>query len=218
MTASDLHAPLVIDQIDLLVRLGVPGLAGIEDRTLCAWGAALPEQPGALVVVHPNLVPASQLAGLMRRDDNAGFVVMDMTDLDEFTSVPGAAVPDSALYLAYGLDRGDDLRNRSPDEAAPVLAERGRSPLTISEGISAVLQEPAWLHPGHCFMCIGSRRRKPAGTLDSRTPAIWISSGTGRDGSHRRGAPKIGWCWAANRHTWLGFASATVRTGPPATS
>ena len=30
---------------------------------------------------------------------------------------------------------------------------------------------------------------------------------TGRDGSERRGAPKVGWCWAGNRHTWLGFAS-----------
>ncbi|MGH3631886.1 MAG: DUF5701 family protein [Sciscionella sp.] len=24
-------------------------------------------------------------------------------------------------------------------------------------------------------------------------------------------APKLGWCWAGNRHTWLGFASASRR-------
>jgi len=47
--------------------------------------------------------------------------------------------------------------------------------------------------------------------LDSRTPAIWISNGTGRDGAANRGAPKVGWCWAGNRHTWLGFASAADR-------
>ncbi|HET8601796.1 MAG TPA: DUF5701 family protein, partial [Segeticoccus sp.] len=28
---------------------------------------------------------------------------------------------------------------------------------------------------------------------------------------HNRNAPKIGWCWAGNRHTWLGFASAAAR-------
>ena len=37
---------------------------------------------------------------------------------------------------------------------------------------------------------IGSRLRRPDGRLDSRTPALWISNGTGRDGKDRRGAPK----------------------------
>jgi hypothetical protein len=27
----------------------------------------------------------------------------------------------------------------------------------------------------------------------------------------RGDAPKLGWCWAGNRHTWLGFASAAGR-------
>ncbi|MFM6850703.1 MAG: DUF5701 family protein [Terrabacter sp.] len=31
------------------------------------------------------------------------------------------------------------------------------------------------------------------------------------DGRARRGAPEVGWCWAVNRHTWLGFASAAGR-------
>ncbi|MDN6533090.1 MAG: DUF5701 family protein, partial [Yaniella sp.] len=35
-------------------------------------------------------------------------------------------------------------------------------------------------------------------------------NGTGRDGSANRGAPKVGWCWVRNRHTWLGFASTTT--------
>jgi hypothetical protein len=61
-------------------------------------------------------------------------------------------------------------------------------------------------------MTIGSRLRKPDGRLDSRTPALWLSNGSGRDGTERRGAPKVGWCWAGNRHTWLGFASAAGRT------
>jgi hypothetical protein len=73
------------------------------------------------------------------------------------------------------------------------------------------LQEPGVLERNHCFMAVGSRRRTPSGRQDARTPAIWISNGTGRDGPDRRGAPKIGWCWAGNRHSWLGFASAAGR-------
>ena len=60
-------------------------------------------------------------------------------------------------------------------------------------------------------MTVGSRKPKPNGSLDTRTPALWISNGTGRDGKERRNAPKVGWCWAGNRHTWLGFASAAER-------
>ena len=65
------------------------------------------------------------------------------------------------------------------------------------------------LEPNRCFMTIGSRKPKAKG-LDARTPAIWISGGTGRDGRERKGAPKVGWCWHNNRHTWLGFASTTT--------
>jgi hypothetical protein len=67
------------------------------------------------------------------------------------------------------------------------------------------------LERGRCFMTVGSRLRKASGALDSRTPALWISNGTGRDGKANRGAPKVGWCWAGNRHTWLGFGSADMR-------
>jgi hypothetical protein len=102
------------------------------------------------------------------------------------------------------------MRNWSPNEALPAILARGRTPLTVNEGISWLLQEPKVLEANHCFMTIGSRRPRGA-TLDARTPAIWISNGTGRDGPARRRAPKIGWCWAGNRHTWLGFASARSR-------
>lgn len=61
---------------------------------------------------------------------------------------------------------------------------------------------------------LGSRLRKRTGHLDSRTPALWISNGTGRDGRERRGAPEVGWCRAGNRHTWPGFASAAARLAP----
>ncbi|MGI5951412.1 MAG: DUF5701 family protein, partial [Brooklawnia sp.] len=97
--------------------------------------------------------------------------------------------------------------------ALPEILSRGRTPLTISEGISWLLQDPGRLEANRCFMCIGSRKTAARG-LDARTPAIWISRGTGRDGRARRDAPKVGWCWAGNHHTWLGFASTTGRSGP----
>ena len=82
--------------------------------------------------------------------------------------------------------------------------------MTVSEGISWLLQEPKLLERNHCFMTIASRKATAVG-LDARTPAIWISGGTGRDGNTNTGAAKVGWCWAGNRHTWLRFASARSR-------
>ncbi len=124
--------------------------------------------------------------------------------------------PESPAYFVHGPDRGDDMANWSPDEALPVILSRGRTPLTLTEGMHWLLQQPDTLERNHCFMTIGSRLRKSDGSWDSRTPALWISNGTGRDGSARRNAPKVGWCWAGNRHTWLGFASA-VRRSPAKT-
>jgi hypothetical protein len=43
-----------------------------------------------------------------------------------------------------------------------------------------------------------------AGAGDRRVPGLWISGG----------APKLGFCWAVNHHTWLGVAScgSSLRT------
>lgn len=199
------------DQLHRLLDLGVADAAGVTERELTAHVHALPDEPGVVLALHPELVSARSLAGLVRRGDQDGFVVDDLTDLEEFSPIDGVVVPDRPVYLLHAPDRGDDLRNASPQEALPVILGRGRTPLTISEGLSWLLQEPDRLEPNHCFMTIASRKRVGA-RLDARTPALWISGGTGRDGRHRRGAPKVGWCWAGNRHTWLGIASALDRS------
>jgi hypothetical protein len=165
----------------------------------------------ALLVVHPDLAPASTLAPLLQLNGRPGFVVTDMADVDEFTPIPSVTLPDAPLYLVNDIDRGDAMANWSPDEALPAIEQAGRTPLTLTEGLHWVLQQPDVLARGQCFMTIASRRRKADGSLDARTPAVWISNGTGRDGAARRNAPKVGWCWAGNRHTWLGFASAASR-------
>ena len=165
----------------------------------------------SLLVAHPDVVPASALAPLLRLNGKPGFVVADMTDVDEFAPIPSVTLPDAPQYVLRDVDRGDAMANRSPDEALRAIEESGRTPLTLTEGLHWLLQQPDVLERNHCFMTIGSRRRKPDGSLDSRAPAVWISNGTGRERPANRNAPNVGWCWAGNRHTWLGFASAGGR-------
>ena len=220
--APPLALPSLTDQSDRLIELGVHQLAGLtegEVRTYArgadadadaAGDAETAEGAGALLAVHPDRAPASALAPLLRRDDKPGFVVTDMADVDAFAPV-GIELPDAPLYLVSAPDRGDHLANWSPQEALPALGAAERTPMLLTEGVHWVLQQPGALERNHCFMTIGSRLRKPNGTYDARTPALWISNGTGRDGRERRNAPKVGWCWWNNRHTWLGFASTTGR-------
>ncbi|MGW4383939.1 DUF5701 family protein [Kitasatospora sp. NPDC004531] len=206
--------PPLAAQAERLIELGVHELAGLSAADLRAFASAAETTApaeGALLAVHPARVPASALAPLLRRAGKPGFVVVDMTDVDDFAPLDAVALPDAPLYLLTGVDRGDRMANWSPEEALSALDAEERTPLLLTEGIHWVLQQPEALERGRCFMTIGSRLRRPDGALDARTPAIWISNGTGRDGRERRNAPKVGWCWAGNRHTWLGFASATGR-------
>ncbi|MFE2975939.1 DUF5701 family protein [Streptomyces sp. NPDC059258] len=198
-------------QAERLIRLGVHEVAGISAEDVRAF-AERGGRDGVLLAVHPDRAPASALAPLLQRDGKPGFVVTDMPDVDSFAPT-AVELPDAPLYFVAGLDRGDHMSNWSPEEALPAIDGEGRSPLVLTEGIHWVVQQPAVLERNRCFMTIGSRLRKANGTLDARTPAIWISNGTGRDGRERRNAPKVGWCWWGNRHTWLGFASAAGREG-----
>jgi hypothetical protein len=198
-------------QLKRLIDLGLADLAGTTEATLEALVDTLPREPSSTLAIHPSLVTPRRLAPLLSRAGKEGFVVEDLIDLEQFEPIDGLDVPDAPLYLVEDVDRGDDMRNWSPNEALPEITSRGRTPLTIGEGISWLLQEPKMLEPNHCFMTIGTRKRTAKG-LDARTPALWISGGTGRDGRSRAGAPKVGWCWAGNRHTWLGFASARRRS------
>ncbi|MEU8584181.1 DUF5701 family protein [Streptomyces abikoensis] len=211
MTAALLALPSIDDQADRLIDLGVHRLGGFSADELRSTAAASGARDG-LLVIHPERVPASALVPFLRHRGKPGFVVEDMPDIDQFSPIEGTAVPDAPVYVLEGLDRGDHMANWSPDEALPAIVGEHRTPLLLAEGVHWVIQQPAALERGRCFMTVGSRLRKADGRLDARTPALWISNGTGRDGRDRRDAPKAGWCWAGNRHTWLGFASAAART------
>ncbi|MFB9371660.1 DUF5701 family protein [Kitasatospora albolonga] len=204
--------PSLLAQAERLIELGVHDLAGLSAEEMRTFAAAAHGVEGeVLLAVHPGRAPASALAPLLRHEGKPGFVVVDMTDVDEFAPT-GVELPEGPLYLVAAPDRGDHLANWSPEEALPALAAEDRTPLLLTEGIHWLLQQPEVLERNQCFMTIGSRLRKPKGTFDARTPAIWVSNGTGRDGRERRDAPKVGWCWWGNRHTWLGFGSTTGRS------
>jgi len=174
-------------------------------------GGPAPRPGATLLVVDRRLAPASALAPLLRLGERAGFVVEDMTDVDAFAPVEGVVVPDAPVHALVDVERGDELANASPAEAQAAFDARGRTPMLLTEGLHWALQVPGVVERNRCYMTIGSRVRRPDGRYDARTPAVWISNGTGRDGGERRGAPKVGWCWWNNRHTWLGFASAASR-------
>lgn len=201
--------PTLEDQAERLIALGIADQAGIPHEELRRVASS--DAVNALLAIHPDRAPASTLAPLLKHGDKAGFIVVDMADVDEFTPIPQTAIPASDTYLVTDVERGDHLSNWTPVEALPEIVAAGRTPLTLTEGMHWLLQQPSALERNHCFMTIGSRRKKANGQLDARTPALWISNGTGRDGLESRGAPKVGWCWAGNRHTWLGFASASLR-------
>ncbi len=208
MISATPELPAVSEQADRLVELGVHRLAGWSEARLRA-AAETVVGAGPLLALHPDLVPASLLAPLLNLDGKPGFVVVDMADVDEFS--PTMELPAAPVYLVDGLDRGDAMSNWSPAEADPAIAAADRTPLTLTEGLYWLLQRPG--DPRARTLLHDDRvpKARPGGGLDARTPAIWISNGTGRDGADRRGAPKVGWCWAGNRHTWLGFASAAGR-------
>ena len=209
--------PPLAEQAERLISLGL--IADPDALRAEASRLATATPVGSLLVLHERVLPASKLAHLMQRpapgragaagEVREGFVVEDMTDVDEF--VPTMAMP-GGPYVVRGLDRGDEFASVRPADAVPVIEERGRSPLTLVEGLHWAIQDDGVLERNHCYMTIGSRKQRANGTFDARTPALWISNGTGRDGRERKGAPKVGWCWWRNHHTWLGIASCAARS------
>ena len=98
----------LVDQADRLVGLDVHRHAGLSAAGLHAIAAGAAGQ-SALLVVHPTLVPASYLAPLIRHSGKPGFVVTDMTDIDDFE--PVVTLPDTPVYLVEDIDRGDGYAN-----------------------------------------------------------------------------------------------------------
>ncbi|OAA25411.1 hypothetical protein UG55_102271 [Frankia sp. EI5c] len=202
-------------QVASLVRLGYPALAGMEAadfEALCeplrtVAHAAVPGPFRAatrswlpfVLVVSGELVRAEEIVPLLTLAGRADAGTVDRNHgedgLAPYRPLPVLNLPHAGVYLLTDIERGEEFRGIRPADALPAILERGRTPLTIHEGIAVVTHHPEILEKNNCFMLSGSRRG------DRRVPAMWIS---GR-------APKLGWCWEGNPHTWLGTASAAAR-------
>ena len=179
-------------QNQVLADLGVPP---IDDARLSELAAHRPAEP--FVLVAPG--PAADLIGKVRLGAKTGFTTMEPADLERFLPLPDLDVP-KAPYLIEDVDTGAATLGVRPDDALPLVLAAGRTPLTLEEGLAVVLQHPEWLRDRNCFELLGSR----AG--DKRVTGLWLS----------KGAPRLGWCWAGNPHTWLGSAFCGRRVGAAA--
>ena len=206
-------AQTVRDQADRLVELGYPALAGLDEAAFREVVAPLEKvavdlrleveaAPGStplVLVVTRDLVRPEDTVPLLRLAGGSKPGRVDRNhregDLAGYHPLPELGVPDVKAYLLLGVDRGEEFCGVRPEDALPVITGRGRTPLTIDEGIAVVTHAPELLEKNKCFMLSGSRRH------DRRVPAMWISER----------APKLGWCWDGNPHTWLGVASAAGR-------
>lgn len=203
---TEFAAPLEA-QIEAYVAADYPSLAGItetEFRTLfdgLAFPADAQGQIPALAIVTDKLIaPELRVSGL-RLAGSTREGILDKNHGEEglapYKPVESLEIPDAPVYLLLGIDRGDEFRDERPLDALAVVEQRGRTPLTIDEGLSLQTVFPGVLVKNHCFMLMGSSRG------DKRVPALWISEK----------APKLGWCYDRNPHSWLGIASAQARQG-----
>ncbi|KRQ26822.1 MULTISPECIES: DUF5701 family protein [Mycobacteroides] len=182
-------------QFSRLTELGYP--VGDRASQLGTRVADLPQSavdPGDHIpfILIATGTSYEQTAPLMSLNGRKGFHVMDDGDVDVYR--PIVEIPDQA-YLLTDVDTGSEFCDVTPEAALQTITARGRTPLTIEEGIALVLLRPDMLRKNKCFSLAASRGK------GQRVPAIWISD--------RR--PKLGWCWDRNPHTWLGTASCGGR-------
>lgn len=199
------------EQVDRLVALGYPALSDLSEPRFrqmleplrrCAQSLpteAIAGQVPFVVVVSRDLLAPERTVPLLRLPGGTAHGVVDRNhrpgDLATYHPLELLEVPNAPAYLLVDVQRGEEFCGVAPEQALPVITARGRTPLSIEEGIALVTHAPQLLEKNKCFMLSGSRRD------DRRVPALWIS---GR-------APKLGWCWDGNPHSWLGVASAGGR-------
>jgi hypothetical protein len=188
-------------QVEALALTGLPEHRDLSEGCFRAWleplRDVLPEKPTGqhvpFVVVVPD-VPVRDVLAAIPGVGGAGFSTMDVDDVARFAPLPELDIP-ATPYLLLDVDTGADTLNLPPADALPRIADAGRTPLTVAEGLAVLASDPGILRARNCFSLLGSR----AG--DKRVPALWVSD--------RR--PRLGWCYQGAPHTWLGSASCAGR-------
>ncbi|HEX6249606.1 MAG TPA: DUF5701 family protein [Nocardioidaceae bacterium] len=194
-------------QISTVHRLGYPALAGLTaadfDERLAPlrdMAVSLPTPSDGdgriplLLVVRHDLVPTTAAVERWTVHGRTGWTDM-AEELADYRPIEGVDVPDAPAYLLLDVDTGRQTLGVAPEDALPQILDAGRTPLTIDEGVALVTQRPEVFTTHNAFQAIGSR------APNRRVPSLWVS----------KGAPRLGWCWAGNPHSWLGAASAGAR-------
>lgn len=206
-------------QVRTLTALGYPALGGRTPEQFAELVAPLRAEAVAhagdagqeydpavtgrvpfVLVVDRGLAPLERTMPLTTLHGGRlpGFVdrTFEPGSLERFVATKEAEPPGrDGVHLLFDVERGEEFCGVVPNDAMATVAERGRTLLTIEEGIALMTHVPQLLVKNKCFSLGGSR------SGDRRVPAIWIS----------QKAPKLGWCWQGNPHTWLGMASAGSR-------
>jgi len=199
-------------QVATLLKSGYPRVARLDEAEFASLLEPLRQRAVALlhstpsdhdaghfgfvIVIRGTLVSANVAITLVQRRGKAGFLSMlAPKELAAFAPIEAVTLPTGHAYLMSDVDNGTDSLNRTPDTALTAIRDSGRSPLTIEEGIALITHFPEAIAPNGGFSLAGSR------CGDRRVCALWIS----------KGAPKLGWCWAGNPHTWLGTGSCGGR-------
>lgn len=189
-------------QVDALALTGMPALLDVKDECFRAMLEPLrdllpdPSSRGdgiPFVVVVPE-APVAELLPAVHTPDGGGATAMEPEELARFRPLPELDVP-AGPYLLLDVDAGPATLGQSPGAATRQLAARGRSPLTLAEGLAVLVSDCGVLRTGGWFALPGSR---PG---DDRVPALW----TGPHG------PTLG-CWEVSvAHPRLGSASCGGR-------
>ncbi|MCW2959819.1 MAG: hypothetical protein JWM90_206 [Thermoleophilia bacterium] len=200
------------EQVDRYVELGVHELAGLSEDAFRAQAAetivgAVPVEDASAVAGAGRLpwllvvtgIDPTLLMPLVEVRGKPGYVDMDPSTPNRFATIEGVDIPATSMYLLQDFDPGDELRNHPPSAAMTSIRAAGRQPLTITEGVCAVVLHPELARNKHAFSLLASRSTDTP--VAKSVPALWIS----------RGAPRLGWCWNENPHTWLGSASCLAR-------
>jgi hypothetical protein len=192
------------------IRQRYGGLAGVDHERLTSsveklWtllpdvAAAAPaeEHLPFVVVVRSTLVPTVAAVERIEVRGKAGWT--DMGDeLDGYRPIEGVEVPDADAYLLVDVSTGPETLDVTPADALPRITAAGRTPLTIDEGVALLTHHPDVLSARNAFQALASR------APNKRIPSLWMS----------KGAPRLGWCWEGNPHSWLGAAHAAQRLVP----
>jgi hypothetical protein len=187
-----------------LIELGYPSLEEYVDP-LHALADDLPlageGRYSLLLVVTAALVPTVDAVGRITVRGEQGWT--DMHDeLATYRTIEDVDVPAAPVYLLLDVGTGPETLGVRPDDALPMIRSAGRTPLTLDEGVALLTQFPSVFTDHNAFQAVGSR--SPVAPYTKRVPSLWMS----------KGAPRLGWCWAGNPHTWLGSASAASRVAP----